>query len=105
MIFVSIGLIVAAFSRTESTAILATLIIVIPMMFLSGSFYPEEAFSGFIKPVSQYLPVNLAIRLVEGVMYYQLSVKTVVSTMFYLVLYMLISGLIAWIVLKRSIKK
>ncbi|MCK5018965.1 MAG: ABC transporter permease, partial [Candidatus Peribacteraceae bacterium] len=36
-LFVLLGLIIASFSKTESTAILASLIIVIPMMFLSGT--------------------------------------------------------------------
>ena len=105
VIFVLLGLIISSFSKTESTAILLSLIIVTPMMFLTGAFTPSEAFPTAIRYVSTYLPITLASRLIEGTLFYQLPSWFSELTTAYMAIYILVAALIARLVMGGTFKK
>ena len=66
--FIALGLFITNFAKTESTAILLSLIVMLPMIFLSGTILPIEFMSPVIQMVSPYLPLTLANTLLSEVL-------------------------------------
>lgn len=56
--FMAIGLLAGAVSKTEEAAVGIANFVVLPMAFLSGSFFPLDAAPGWIKAVGQVLPLK-----------------------------------------------
>ena len=56
--FMSIGLLIGSWAKTEEAANGLAQIIVLPMAFLSGSFFPLEAAPGWVRSVSEFLPLT-----------------------------------------------
>jgi len=56
--FLSLGLLVGAWAKTEETANAATNIIVLPMAFLSGSFFPIDMAPGWLQALSNIFPLK-----------------------------------------------
>jgi ABC-2 type transport system permease protein len=56
--FFSIGMLVGAFCKTEEAASGAANILVLPMSFLSGTFFPIEKAPGWLQAVSKALPLR-----------------------------------------------
>jgi ABC-2 type transport system permease protein len=56
--FFSIGLLVGAFSKTEESATAAAQIVVLPMAFLSGTFFPIDRSPGWLQTVSEIFPLR-----------------------------------------------
>ncbi len=103
LVFVLLGLIIASFSKTESTAILASLIIVIPMMFLSGTFTPYEAFPPLLKQVAVSMPITISARLIEGLTFYELPLPMMGMLVAYLFVYIVVAAIVARLVMKRGL--
>jgi ABC-type multidrug transport system permease subunit len=103
IVFVLVGLIIASFSRTESTAILASLIFVVPMMFLSGAFTPFEAFPPAFQVMAASMPITISARLIEGLTFYVLPLDTMGILLAFLLAYIAITALIARMLIKRGI--
>ena len=57
-LFISLGLAVSGLAKNEDTAAPLTNIIAMPMMFLSGMFFPVDSLPSFISAVSRYLPLT-----------------------------------------------
>jgi ABC-2 type transport system permease protein len=104
-IFVSIGLIIATLSKTESTAILIALMLVIPLMFFTGMFYPSEMFPKNIKFITEASPSTISIELLEGFIFYQYSFEHVFNLMMYIIAYILVAMMIAISLMEMNIKK
>lgn len=104
IVFVSIGLLIAGFSRNESTAILASMIVVVPMMFFSGLFYPADLFPDNLKVVSAYLPINLGISLLESVLYYTIPINALLVKLGYILAYLFVFTIATWAILRRTMK-
>jgi ABC-2 type transport system permease protein len=58
MTFVGLGMIMAAFLKSEETATSAASIITFPLMFLSGSFFPVDSMPWFFKVVADVSPLT-----------------------------------------------
>lgn len=56
--FLSLGLLAGAVARTVEAAVAIANIVVLPMAFLSGSFFPLDAAPGWLTTVSQLLPLR-----------------------------------------------
>jgi ABC-2 type transport system permease protein len=56
--FMSIGLLVGAWAKSEEAANGALQVVILPMAFLSGSFFPVESLPGWLRPVSAALPLR-----------------------------------------------
>lgn len=68
--FVIIGMLIGAISRTENTALLTSLVIGLPMFFLSGLFFPFEIMPGFMRVVGINSPLTLAHDSLEKIVLY-----------------------------------
>jgi ABC-2 type transport system permease protein len=104
IVFAIIGLIIGSFSRTETTAILGSLIIIIPLMFMSGALYPVEAFPATIKMFTEFLPINTGIRLVEGFLFYAFNWVDFMFLIYTMVFYVLFLSGVCWFFMRRSLK-
>jgi ABC-2 type transport system permease protein len=56
--FFAIGLLVGAFAKTEEAATGAAQIVILPMAFLSGTFFPIDQAPGWLRTVSQVFPLR-----------------------------------------------
>jgi ABC-2 type transport system permease protein len=56
--FFSIGMLVGAFAKTEQAATGAANIVVLPMAFLSGTFFPIDQAPAWLRSVSQVFPLR-----------------------------------------------
>jgi ABC-2 type transport system permease protein len=58
LIFVSIGYLIAAFVKTQESAVPVVQIIIFPMMFLSGTFFSVGSMPSVIEPFVKILPLT-----------------------------------------------
>lgn len=65
--FISIGLVIGAYTKNQSTTILLSLLLIIPMLFVSGIIIPLELMPGFISAFAGFLPLTAANNLLIGV--------------------------------------
>ncbi len=65
--FISIGLLITTFTKTQSTAILSSLLISVPLVFLSGMILPTSFMPSFIRTISEILPLTIAIDLLTSI--------------------------------------
>jgi ABC-2 type transport system permease protein len=56
--FMGIGLLAGALAKTTEGAVNMANFIVLPMAFLSGSFFPLDAMPGWLRAVSQVFPLR-----------------------------------------------
>src|SRR5581483_11008258 len=66
--FLSVGLVIGAFAKTEDTAQGIVQLIVLPMAFLSGSFFPLDAAPGWLQVVSKIMPLRYLVDAMRDVM-------------------------------------
>ncbi len=71
--FVSIGLFIGAISKSENISLLSALVLAIPMIFLSGVFFPFENMPNFIGTIGKWLPMSLAIAEMENIIIYSVG--------------------------------
>ncbi|WP_309237175.1 ABC transporter permease [Actinomadura sp. BRA 177] len=56
--FLSIGMLIGAWAKTQETAQAVTQLVVLPMAFLGGSFFPLDASPGWMKTLSYIFPLR-----------------------------------------------
>ena len=56
--FLAIGLLIGAWAKTQDSAQGATQLVILPMAFLGGSFIPVDALPGWLKVVTNILPLK-----------------------------------------------
>jgi ABC-2 type transport system permease protein len=66
--FMSIGLLAGSFAKTPESASAIANLIVLPMAFLSGSFFPLDNAPSWLRSVSEVLPLKHLNRAMLGVM-------------------------------------
>jgi ABC-2 type transport system permease protein len=66
--FLSVGLVVAAVARTEDAAQGLVQVIVLPMAFLSGAFFPLNGAPDWLRAISRVLPLRYLIDGLSDVM-------------------------------------
>lgn len=57
-LFISIGYAVSGFARTEEVAAPVANLIALPMMFMSGVFFPRDSLPGFLEVITRYFPLT-----------------------------------------------
>ncbi len=68
LIFLGMGFGVAGWAKNEDQAAPVANLISLPMLFLSGVFFPRDAMPEFLQGVTQYLPLTYVIEALRGVM-------------------------------------
>jgi ABC-2 type transport system permease protein len=67
LIFLGMGFGVAGWAKNEDQAAPVANLISLPMLFLSGVFFPREAMPEFLQNVTQYLPLTYVNEALRGV--------------------------------------
>ncbi len=80
--FLSVGLVVAAFARTEDAAQGLVQFIVLPMAFLSGAFFPLDGAPGWLRAVSRVMPLRYLTDALRDVMVRGGGLRDVLPTLF-----------------------
>jgi ABC-2 type transport system permease protein len=99
--FFAIGMLVGAFCKTEEAATAAANIVVLPMAFLSGTFFPIDAAPPWLRTVSQVFPLRhmndgITDFLVRGQGASALLVPSLVLTGFILVVGTIAAKVFQW---------
>ena len=58
VVFLNLGFAVTGLLTTENQAAVATQIVTLPQMFLSGVFFSRDAVPAFLRPIADYLPLT-----------------------------------------------
>jgi len=87
-IFLSIGLALSGFGKTHNTVMALSNVVMMPMMFLSGVFFPRDALPDLLKSITQYMPLTY---LADGMR------KVIVEGSGLIQIQAEIFGLLAWI--------
>jgi ABC-2 type transport system permease protein len=66
--FLSIGLLAGSFSKTPEAASAVANLIVLPMAFLSGAFFPLQGAPGWLQTISQAMPLRHLVDGMQAVM-------------------------------------
>ena len=77
--FVGIGMILTRFAREAQSAAAAANAISLPMMFLSGSFFPIELMPGFLQKLAKILPLYYVNEGLRAAMIFKDSMAAVKS--------------------------
>jgi len=67
ILFVTMGLAISGVARTEEVAAPVTNLVSMPMMFLSGVFFPLDALPGAVTVVTQFLPLTFLADAIRAV--------------------------------------
>ncbi|MET8545657.1 ABC transporter permease [Kitasatospora sp. NPDC004799] len=94
--FMSIGLLAGSVAKTEEAANGISQIIVLPMSFLSGSFFPMDGAPGWLKGVSQVMPLHYLVDSAQSVLTRGGGVMDALPTMGGLLLFAAVLTGISW---------
>ncbi len=99
MVFNAMGFIIAAYSDSEVTAFLASLVIGLPLLFMSGLIFPFDFMPSFMAQIGQANPLSQGIIGMQSVITYGTPDQNITSTLVYYVIILNIAA-IAFIYLK-----
>ncbi|MEU4119367.1 ABC transporter permease [Kitasatospora sp. NPDC028055] len=94
--FMSIGLLAGSVAKTEEAANGISQLIVLPMSFLSGSFFPLDGAPGWLKTVSQVMPLKHLVSAAQSVLTRGGGVMDALPAMGGLLLFAAVFTGIAW---------
>ncbi|KAB8169667.1 ABC transporter permease [Streptomyces sp. 3MP-14] len=66
--FMSVGLLIGAWAKTDESANAALQLVIMPMAFLSGSFFPLDASPDWVRAISNAMPLKHLNEAVQGVL-------------------------------------
>ncbi|GFO97717.1 antibiotic transport system permease protein [groundwater metagenome] len=101
--FIGIGMALATLAESENTAMLLTLVLSIPMLFLSGVFFPFETMPELMIRLGNALPITMGIRALETVLIYQKGFEAFSVYLIPLLVYGLAGLGTAYILLRKEI--
>ncbi len=101
--FIGIGMALATLAESENTAMLLTLVLSIPMLFLSGVFFPFETMPDLMIQLGNALPITMGIRALETVLIYQKGFEAFSLYLIPLLIYGLAGIGTAYMLLKKEI--
>jgi ABC-type multidrug transport system permease subunit len=90
-----IGLLIGFISENETVAILFSLLLTLPFLFISGVFYPTEMFPSFIRVFAEVFPLKMEIELIKSS-----SVFGIQAAITKLGIYCVVLGIVNWLFLK-----
>lgn len=101
--FIGIGMALATLADSENTAMLLTLVLSIPMLFLSGVFFPFETMPDLMIQLGNSLPITMGIRALETVLIYHKGFETFSVYLIPLLVYGFAGLGTAYMLLKKEI--
>ncbi len=101
--FIGIGMALATFAESENTAMLLSLVLSIPMLFLCGIFFPFESMPALMVRLGGALPITMGIRALESVLIYQEGLRAITGYLLPLLLYGVAGLGTAYLLLRREV--
>jgi len=101
--FIGIGMAIATFAESENTAMLTSLVLSIPMLFLCGVFFPFEIMPQLMVKIGSALPITMGIRALDSVLIYREGFDVLVGYLAPLLLYSIAGLGLAYILLRKEI--
>lgn len=101
--FIGIGMAVATFAESENTAMLSSLVLSIPMLFLCGVFFPFETMPQLMVTIGSALPITMGIKALDSVLIYQEGFGALSGYLLPLLLYGIAGLGMAYILLRKEI--
>jgi ABC-type multidrug transport system permease subunit/predicted nucleic acid-binding Zn-ribbon protein len=99
--FIGIGMALATFAESENTAMLLSLVLSIPMLFLSGVFFPFETMPELMVRLGNALPITMGIKALNSVLIYQQGVP--VEYLLPLLVYGIAGLSLAYLLLRKEV--
>ena len=94
-IFLSFGLAISGWAKDENTAAPVTNLIALPMMFLSGVFFPLSVMPDWVISFAKYLPLTFLADSLRSIALYGLSITDIIYEIIGLLVWLLISLILA----------
>ncbi|CAG1000319.1 putative multidrug ABC transporter permease YbhR [Methanosarcinales archaeon] len=101
--FIGIGMAVATFAESENTAMLSSLVLSIPMLFLCGVFFPFETMPALMVKIGNALPITMGIKALDSVLIYQEGFNALSGYLLPLLLYGIAGLGMAYFLLRKEI--
>ena len=101
IVFNALGFIIAAYSDSEATAFLASLVVGLPLLFMSGLIFPFDFMPSFMAELGQASPLSQGIIGMQSIIIYGAANASIVSSLFY---YVLALNAIAIIVIRMRMR-
>ncbi len=99
--FNALGFMIAAFADSEATAFLASLVIGLPLLFMSGLLFPFDFMPSFMARLGELSPLSQGITAMQSVINYSLPNLDILSN---LAIYVLILNVAAVFVIKIKMR-
>jgi len=96
LIFLNIGFAIAGYSKNTKTAESLSQVIAMPMMFLSGVFFPAEALPKVIGSIVEFLPLTPMIEALRKVSIGGEGITDIWIQLAFMAGWIVISFLLAW---------
>jgi ABC-2 type transport system permease protein len=100
----SLGTLVSAASRTQMQAVQTIMPVIYIMMFLSGTFYPIEAMSPLVQPISYVLPLTYMIHALRSIIVKGAGLGVVTGDFIFLSVYTIIMLVLAVVVFHKKLE-
>ena len=100
----SLGTLVSAASRTQMQAVQTIMPMIYIMIFLSGTFYPIEAMSPLVQPISYVLPLTYMIHALRSIIVKDAGLEVVTGDFIFLSVYTIIMLVLAVVVFQKKLE-
>lgn len=100
----SLGTLVSAGSRTQMQAVQTVMPVIYIMIFLSGTFYPIEAMSPLVQPISYVLPLTYMIHALRAVIVKGAGLEVVTRDLVFLSAYTVVMIVLAVVVFRKKLE-
>jgi len=101
--FIGIGMAIATFAESENTAMLTSLVLSIPMLFLCGVFFPFEIMPQLMVKIGSALPITMGIRALDSVLIYREGFDVLTGYLAPLLLYGIAGLGLAYFLLRKEL--
>jgi len=101
--FIGIGMALATLADSENTAMLLSLVLSIPMLFLCGMFFPFETMPPLMAWLGNALPITMGIRALDSVLIYQQGSDVLLGYLMPLLGYGVAGLGLAYLLLRREV--
>lgn len=101
--FIGIGMALATLADSENTAMLMSLVLSIPMLFLCGMFFPFETMPPLMAWLGNALPITMGIRALDSVLIYQQGSDMLIGYLTPLLGYGVAGLGLAYVLLRREV--
>jgi len=98
-----LGTLVSAGSRTQMQAVQTVMPMIYIMIFLSGTFYPIEAMSPLVQPISYVLPLTYMIHALRSIIVKGAALDVVANDLLFLSAYTVIMIVLAVVVFRKKL--